>query len=351
MWRCLARVSAATPTLPAAPRRPLLPLRAEADTTAAVAAGEALHEPMLATRQQQQQRQGAAHGMAPSAGSPQQQQQHRHQQQPQQGGGTSWTGRPQQRDGTHVGASHGGQLLARARYHRYKQLRPPGSAVQGGRGCGLLSSFTTSGGGSGGGSSDGGGGYSRTPTASISSTPASTCDASDSGSSTNSTAFDVRQHPVLATATTGVQRTAPEDTTSGDGGESSVGGVGGVCGSGGIAKILALKVETTAPSAQDTYTMDTTKILTTTDTSWIGNETSRTDVDHNGNGNLTESGNENGNWNIDATPTQMLFTPEEVAVASQRECADVLRMCKVVRAIRNRGHFAARLDPLGRCLG
>lgn len=49
----------------------------------------------------------------------------------------------------------------------------------------------------------------------------------------------------------------------------------------------------------------------------------------------------------DATP----LTLEDVAVASQRECADVLRIFKVVRAIRNRGHFAARLDPLGRCLG
>ena len=48
---------------------------------------------------------------------------------------------------------------------------------------------------------------------------------------------------------------------------------------------------------------------------------------------------------------QTLITPEDVAVASQRECADVLRIFKVVRAIRNRGHFAARLDPLGRSLG
>ena len=38
-------------------------------------------------------------------------------------------------------------------------------------------------------------------------------------------------------------------------------------------------------------------------------------------------------------------------MAVQRECADVLRIFKVVRAIRYRGHFAARLDPLGRSLG
>ena len=50
-------------------------------------------------------------------------------------------------------------------------------------------------------------------------------------------------------------------------------------------------------------------------------------------------------------PPPLSITPEDVAVASQRECADVLRIFKVVRAIRNRGHFAARLDPLGRSLG
>ena len=42
---------------------------------------------------------------------------------------------------------------------------------------------------------------------------------------------------------------------------------------------------------------------------------------------------------------------EDAAVQSQRDTADVLRILKVVRAIRNRGHLSARLDPLGRSLG
>jgi len=45
------------------------------------------------------------------------------------------------------------------------------------------------------------------------------------------------------------------------------------------------------------------------------------------------------------------LTPEDVAVAARRDTADVLRIFKVVRAFRSRGHFAARLDPLGRSLG
>jgi hypothetical protein len=45
------------------------------------------------------------------------------------------------------------------------------------------------------------------------------------------------------------------------------------------------------------------------------------------------------------------LTPEDVAMAARRDTADVLRIFKVVRAFRSRGHFAARLDPLGRSLG
>ena len=46
-----------------------------------------------------------------------------------------------------------------------------------------------------------------------------------------------------------------------------------------------------------------------------------------------------------------MITAEDVELQSTRDTADVLRIYKVVRAIRNRGHFAARLDPLGRSLG
>jgi 2-oxoglutarate dehydrogenase E1 component len=46
-----------------------------------------------------------------------------------------------------------------------------------------------------------------------------------------------------------------------------------------------------------------------------------------------------------------VITAEDVKLQSTRDTADVLRIYKVVRAIRNRGHFAARLDPLGRSLG
>ena len=45
------------------------------------------------------------------------------------------------------------------------------------------------------------------------------------------------------------------------------------------------------------------------------------------------------------------LTAEEAATQSQRDTADVLKIFKVVRAIRNRGHLSARLDPLGRSLG
>ena len=51
-----------------------------------------------------------------------------------------------------------------------------------------------------------------------------------------------------------------------------------------------------------------------------------------------------------AEPAPMI-TAEDVELQSTRDTADVLRIYKVVRAIRNRGHFAARLDPLGRSLG
>ena len=46
-----------------------------------------------------------------------------------------------------------------------------------------------------------------------------------------------------------------------------------------------------------------------------------------------------------------MITAEDVELQSTRDTADVLRIFTVVRAIRNRGHFAARLDPLGRSLG
>jgi 2-oxoglutarate dehydrogenase complex dehydrogenase (E1) component-like enzyme len=46
-----------------------------------------------------------------------------------------------------------------------------------------------------------------------------------------------------------------------------------------------------------------------------------------------------------------VITPEDVVTQSTRDTADVLRIFKVVRAIRNRGHLSARLDPLGRSLG
>jgi 2-oxoglutarate dehydrogenase E1 component len=49
--------------------------------------------------------------------------------------------------------------------------------------------------------------------------------------------------------------------------------------------------------------------------------------------------------------TLPVITAEDVKLQSTRDTADVLRIYKVVRAIRNRGHFAARLDPLGRSLG
>ena len=49
--------------------------------------------------------------------------------------------------------------------------------------------------------------------------------------------------------------------------------------------------------------------------------------------------------------TAPMITAEDVELQSTRDTADVLRIYKVVRAIRNRGHFAARLDPLGRSLG
>ena len=51
-----------------------------------------------------------------------------------------------------------------------------------------------------------------------------------------------------------------------------------------------------------------------------------------------------------AEPAPMI-TAEDVELQSTRDTADVLRIFTVVRAIRNRGHFAARLDPLGRSLG
>ena len=45
------------------------------------------------------------------------------------------------------------------------------------------------------------------------------------------------------------------------------------------------------------------------------------------------------------------LTAEEAATQSQRDTAAVLKIFKVARAIRNRGHLSARLDPLGRSLG
>ena len=50
-------------------------------------------------------------------------------------------------------------------------------------------------------------------------------------------------------------------------------------------------------------------------------------------------------------PGEARVAAEDAAVQSQRDTADVLRILKVVRAIRNRGHLSARLDPLGRALG
>ena len=50
-------------------------------------------------------------------------------------------------------------------------------------------------------------------------------------------------------------------------------------------------------------------------------------------------------------PREARVAAEDAAVQSQRDTADVLRILKVVRAIRNRGHLSARLDPLGRALG
>ena len=50
-------------------------------------------------------------------------------------------------------------------------------------------------------------------------------------------------------------------------------------------------------------------------------------------------------------PGESCVAAEDAAVQSQRDTADVLRILKVVRAIRGRGHLSARLDPLGRSLG
>ena len=52
-----------------------------------------------------------------------------------------------------------------------------------------------------------------------------------------------------------------------------------------------------------------------------------------------------------ADPESVTIDPVDAALQSKRDVADTLKIIKVVRAVRTRGHLSARLDPLGRSLG